>query len=181
MFYIKVPINTLPKKSILKTNVDSQYMIDLLEYDSRKVFNRPCFICLKSSQNDGHDYFKDIEDKVSLVIFDNYQKIKISNLKINYILVKNTTLFLAEIAKVWKKVISPYIFGITGSNGKTSTKEMLYCLFQNILTQENVLKTYKNNNNYWGVPFTLLSLNHKHKIAIIEMGISQKKENGIPV
>jgi UDP-N-acetylmuramoyl-tripeptide--D-alanyl-D-alanine ligase len=86
------------------------------------------------------------------------------------VLVKNGLEFLQKLANYHRKKFNIPVIGITGSNGKTSTKELINAVLS---TTYNVLATRGNLNNHIGVPLTLLNLNQNHEIAIIEMGANK--------
>ncbi|MFA4924843.1 MAG: UDP-N-acetylmuramoyl-tripeptide--D-alanyl-D-alanine ligase, partial [Ignavibacteriaceae bacterium] len=83
------------------------------------------------------------------------------------ITVENTVQTLGDLASVWRKKLSAKVIGITGSNGKTTTKEMLSVLLSE---RYKVQATVSNNNNHIGVPLTIFSCNEKHQILIAEAG-----------
>lgn len=89
------------------------------------------------------------------------------------IYVDDTTFALGEIAQYHRLQINPKVIAITGSNGKTTTKNMLFNIFNLIAP---TLKTAGNLNNQYGVPLTLLNLEPKHQFAIIEMGANHLGE-----
>lgn len=88
----------------------------------------------------------------------------------NILLVADGLTFLQDLARAHRLRFDIPVIGITGSNGKTSTKELVNCVLQ---TQYEVLCTTGNLNNHIGVPLTLLQLNKHHEIAIIEMGANK--------
>lgn len=85
------------------------------------------------------------------------------------ILVDNVLTALQQLAHRHRKVLGIPIIGITGTNGKTTTKELLAAVLS---TKFNLLYTEGNLNNHIGVPLTLLRLTHDHEMAVIEMGAS---------
>ena len=85
------------------------------------------------------------------------------------ILVDNVLKTLQQLAHHHRKVLGLPIIGITGTNGKTTTKELLAAVLS---TKFNLLYTEGNFNNHIGVPLTLLRLTHDHEMAVIEMGAS---------
>lgn len=90
-----------------------------------------------------------------------------------HIVVNDTRLALAELAGVWRKKSSVSVVGITGSNGKTTVKEMVAAILS---VNGNTLFTQGNLNNDIGVPLTLLRLNEQHRYAVIEMGANHPGE-----
>lgn len=129
--------------------------------DSRKVQKGDLFFAI----NNGNSYIDDVLDKgAALVIADNYK----GNDK-RVIKVDNTIKCMQELAKKYRKALNIKIIAITGSNGKTTTKDIIY----SILSQEFVTaKTMGNLNNHIGVPFTILQLDNKYEVAVLELGMS---------
>lgn len=86
-----------------------------------------------------------------------------------YILVESTGQALLDIAKLYRDSFDVKVVGITGSVGKTSTKEMI----ASVLSQKyNVHKTLGNFNNEWGLPITIFEMNEENQVAILEMGVN---------
>lgn len=139
--------------------------------DSRIIEKNDTFITIKGNKIDSYIYIKDIINVASAVITN--KKIKLKN-KTPIIKVKNTKKAITQIGKYnRKKYIDKPLIGITGSVGKTTTKDLLY---QILKTQYNVLKTKGNYNNQLGVPIMLSQINDKHDIIILEFGMNHLKE-----
>ncbi len=144
--------------------------------DSRLVTDKGVFIASVGEKTDSHKYIGEVFSKgVSLVITEKtpdevYEAYGIKQQEWgDYILVKNTFAALRKIAKAYREKLSLPIIGITGSVGKTSTKEFIF----NVLSAKyNCLKTEGNFNNEIGVPLTLLRISNEHEAAVVEMGIS---------
>jgi UDP-N-acetylmuramoyl-tripeptide--D-alanyl-D-alanine ligase len=131
--------------------------------DTRQRMDGGIFLALIGENFDAHHYIKKAEEMGAVAIIAS-QKI-VSNLPV--LLVKDTQKSLSDIAQYHLKNIQPKIVGITGSNGKTTTKNLL----ANILNlSAPTLKTQGNLNNHLGVPMTLLKLKPHHQYAVIEMG-----------
>lgn len=138
--------------------------------DTRKIEKDCLFICLKGANFNGNTFAEQaLLNGAKYVIADeaSYQT------KESIFLVDDALLYLQELANFHRSKFTIPVIGITGSNGKTSTKELINC----VLSQKyNVLATQGNLNNHIGVPLTLLHLNEKHEIAIIEMGANRFKD-----
>ena len=138
--------------------------------DTRNI-NKDClFICLKGANFNGNTFATQaIEAGAKYVIVDeeNYK----TNDAIFY--VPDCLIFLQNLATFHRSKFKIPIIGITGSNGKTSTKELINCVLSE---KYNVLSTKGNFNNHIGVPLTLLNLKEEHQIAIIEMGANKFKD-----
>ena len=133
--------------------------------DSRKVEKGFLFIPIKGQRVDGHDFIDQVLAKgASLTLSEK----ELPGNK-TYILVKSTKEAIRALAKYYLDVLDVKVVGITGSVGKTSTKEMI----ASVLSQKfNVHKTKGNFNNEIGLPLTVFELTNYHDIAVLEMGIS---------
>lgn len=132
--------------------------------DSRSIENGQAFIALRGKFQDGHKFISEAVDKgASLVVA---QRGIPGNFKIPFFLVDDTYEALKQIVYYIRKKKNPYVYGITGSVGKTTTKEMLSFLLQ---PAAKVLKNYKTENNLLGVGKTILSLRDE-EVLILELG-----------
>jgi len=135
--------------------------------DSRNVLHGGMFIALKGSSFNGNLYAQEtIANGARFAIVD--QKELADNDSIFY--VNDALVFLQKLANFHRNRFNIPIIGITGSNGKTTTKELIYEVLNSHL---NTHATKGNLNNHIGVPLTLLQLNSSHEIAIIEMGANK--------
>lgn len=134
--------------------------------DSRKVVPNNIYVALKGENNDGHDYIEQAEKQgAGLIILSNADK---APLETPFILVDDTLIALKELAEGYRKQLSAKFIAITGSNGKTSTKDML----ASVLAQKfKVGKTQGNYNNEIGVPLTLLAFDEDIDFGIVEIGM----------
>lgn len=134
--------------------------------DSRKVQAGGIFIAAKGERVDGHDFISQAEEAGVLGIVCEKEP---ECCRVPYILVEDSFQALKDIAEFYRQQLAIPIVGITGSVGKTSTKEMI----AGVLSQRfNVLKTQGNFNNEVGLPLTVLSIRKEHEAAVLEMGIS---------
>ena len=138
--------------------------------DTRKIELNCLFICLKGENFDGNQFAEDALMKgAKYVISDN----PIHAHKDKIFVVEDSLSFLQQLARHHRRKMRAKVIGITGSNGKTSSKELINC----VLSQGfDVLATEGNLNNHIGVPLTLLRLKQHHQIAIIEMGANKFKD-----
>lgn len=138
--------------------------------DTRTLTPNCLFICLSGANFDGNSFAQQaLQSGAKYVIADNPA---VCDEKAIFC-VDNTLVFLQQLANWHRNKFTIPIIGITGSNGKTSTKELIHC----VLSQKfNTLATAGNLNNHIGVPLTLLRLNTSHEIAIIEMGANRFKD-----
>jgi UDP-N-acetylmuramoyl-tripeptide--D-alanyl-D-alanine ligase len=149
-------------------NPDMFKSIYHVSIDSRNIKKNTLFIAIKGERFDGHDFVDEVVKKgaVAIIVSEkNFKKIK--DYDIPVITVKNTTIALGEVAKLWRAKLKTKIIGITGSAGKTTTKEILATLLSE---KFKVNKTVANNNNHIGVPLTILSTNEKHNVLVAELG-----------
>ena len=128
------------------------------------------FISLRGENFNGNKYaLKAIQDGCSYAIVDE----KEYDIHQNTILVNNTLKTLQDLATYHRNQLNIPLIGITGSNGKTTSKELINAILNSEL---NCYATKGNLNNHIGVPLSILEINKKHEIAIIEMGANHQKE-----
>jgi len=138
--------------------------------DSRKITNGAMFISLRGENFNGNKYaLKAIQGGCSYAIVDEEEY----DVHQNTILVNNALKTLQDLATYHRKQVNIPLIGITGSNGKTTSKELINAVLSSEL---NCYATKGNLNNHIGVPLSILEINKKHKIAIIEMGANHQKE-----
>ncbi len=161
---------------ILDVDLDSidsrfhQLLFTGITLDTRKLQPDNLFIVLKGAQVDGHDYLETAKQQGAVAALVS----QASTVDLPLIRVKDVTDALGQLAAAWRDQFSLPIIGITGSNGKTTLKNMMHAILiaacQNDRNQ--VLATLGNLNNHWGLPLTLARLNVEHRYAIIEMGMN---------
>jgi UDP-N-acetylmuramoyl-tripeptide--D-alanyl-D-alanine ligase len=155
-------------KSSVIYNPDNFKTIRNISIDSRNIPGNCLFVAVKGKKLDGHDFINDAVSKGCRAVVVNKKSIrKLDELDVPVIAVNDTINALGELAAVWRKKLSAKVIGITGSTGKTSTKEMIALLLS---SRYKVNKTVANNNNHIGVPLTLFSTNEKHDILVAELG-----------
>lgn len=139
--------------------------------DSRVIEKNDIFITLQGKNTNGYKYIEEVIDKASIIITN--KKIKLKN-KTPIIRIRNTKKALIKIGKYnRKKYIDKPLIGVTGSVGKTTTKELIGNIFK---TKYNILKTRKNYNNEIGVSLMLSEIKDKHDIIILELGMNHLGE-----
>ena len=142
----------------------------LVDTDSRKIRNNTIFFALKGDNFNGNTFAEE-----ALALGANYAIIdeEIYKTKDNIILVDNVLETLQKLANYHRRQLNLPIIGLTGSNGKTTTKELIH----SVLSKKYVTKATKGNlNNHIGVPLTLLSMTPKDEFGIVEMGANHQKE-----
>ncbi|MGD8306587.1 MAG: UDP-N-acetylmuramoyl-tripeptide--D-alanyl-D-alanine ligase [Ignavibacteria bacterium] len=136
--------------------------------DSRKIRKGSLFIAIKGKRFDGHEFVgKSVKNGASAVVINRRNLNEFDNIDIPIITVTDTTKALGYIANMWRRKLNTKIIGITGSTGKTTTKDMLATLLEE---KYKVNKTISNNNNHIGVPITILSTNERHDLLVSELG-----------
>ena len=134
--------------------------------DTRNLPVGCVFFALHGANFDGNKFAKQaLEQGAALAVIDNPEYA----LPEGTLLVDNTLLALQDLAREWRRELGLPIIGVTGTNGKTTTKELLAAVLS---TKYNIHYTQGNLNNQIGVPLTLLQLTRSHEMAIIEMGAS---------
>jgi len=167
------------EKKMLEKLLGDLYRMEIkgLSIDSRNIREGELFVAIKGVRFDGHDFVPDAMKRGAwgaLVERTGFEK-KYGNLSglRNILAVGDTLYALQELSHMHRKKFALPVVGITGSNGKTTTKEMLAGIFRQ---QGPVLKNEGNLNNHIGVPLTILRLAATHKAAVIEMGMSAPGE-----
>jgi UDP-N-acetylmuramoyl-tripeptide--D-alanyl-D-alanine ligase len=136
--------------------------------DSRLVKQDSLFIAIKGNKFDGHKFINEaVNNGATAVVIEKRKLKKYDNLKVPIIAVKDTTTALGEIASIWRSKLKAKVICITGSSGKTTTKDILVSLLK---SKYKVAGTLLNNNNHIGVPLTLLSAKSDDDFIVIEAG-----------
>ena len=146
-----------------KLLIDCNYLVST---DTRKITSKSIFFALKGKNFDGNEYaLEALKMGASFVIVDN--DFKNDLYKDQIIKVENVLQTLQELSKFNRQQSSAKVIALTGSNGKTSTKELIKTVLEN---KYDVVCTEGNLNNHIGVPLSLLKIKADTEIAIIEMG-----------
>ncbi|UCE04410.1 MAG: UDP-N-acetylmuramoyl-tripeptide--D-alanyl-D-alanine ligase [bacterium] len=138
--------------------------------DSRTIKPSQAFIAIKGEKYDGHQFIPEVQTSgvqifvVSRFWFESQDQ---QNLFGNYFIVDDTLRTLQEIGRYYRLKFSIPLLALTGSNGKTTTKEMIAAVLGE---KYNVIKNKGNLNNHIGVPLSLLEISTDHDIAVLEMG-----------
>ncbi len=149
-------------------NPDNFRTIRNITIDSRNIPGSCLFIAVKGERFDGHDFVdKAVSNGAEAVLVNKRKLKKLGDLDVPVVAVEDTVKAMGQLAGAWRKKLSTKIIGITGSAGKTSTKEMVAMLLS---TKFKVNKTVANHNNHIGVPLTLFSTNEKHDVLVAELG-----------
>lgn len=143
--------------------------------DTRKDLTGKIFVALKGDTFDAHDY---IDQAVAagasaIVLHRVSESVKLNFDKTTVLQVEDTLKALQNLGNYWRRKMPAKVLGLTGSNGKTTTKEFAATL---ISSCKSVYFSKGSLNNHWGVPMSLLELGRHHEIAIIEMGMNHLGE-----
>ena len=157
-------------------NPDEFKTVTSVTIDSRNVRKNSAFVAIKGEKFDGHSFVKKaVKNGSTVVVINEKSYKKFNGLKVPIVTVKDTTKALGDLANIWRKKINTKIIGITGSSGKTTTKEMLT---QILKEKYKVNKTKANYNNQIGVPLTILDTDSKNDFLVLEMGTNHFGETG---
>ena len=160
---------------MLNIDYDKRYadvLVEGVSIDTRSIVKNNLFVPLKGERVDSHDFVSvAIENGASVVLWN--RSIKSPPTDYPVLFVEDTRQALSDLAAAYRKQCSYIAIGITGSNGKTSTKDMI----AGVLSQKyKVQKTSGNHNNEIGVPLTLLAFDEDCEIGVIEMGMENLHE-----
>jgi UDP-N-acetylmuramoyl-tripeptide--D-alanyl-D-alanine ligase len=148
-------------------------IIHRVHTDTRTLQSGDLYIALKGDQFDGNDYLKQAKEAgAAAVICSLGRAIE----GIPCLEVPDTFQALGDLAHAWRKQFTIPIIAVTGSNGKTTTTQLIASILHDAYPNEQALGTQHNFNNAIGVPLTLLRLRQHHKIAVVEMGMNHPGE-----
>ncbi|MEW6186812.1 MAG: UDP-N-acetylmuramoyl-tripeptide--D-alanyl-D-alanine ligase [Thermodesulfobacteriota bacterium] len=142
--------------------------------DTRTLKKGEIFIALKGPRFDGHDHLRQAFEKGAVAaLVDHPPASGMVSADRIVIQVRDTLTALGDLAALWRRKFDLPLVGISGSNGKTTTKEMLASILEK---QGPTLKNPGNLNNWIGLPLSLLALNENHRYAVLEMGMNHPGE-----
>lgn len=137
--------------------------------DSRAVQPGELFVALSGPNFDAHDFADAAREAGAVALLVDHKL----DCALPQLVVQDTLRALGQLAAYWRSQLTLPVIAVTGSNGKTTVKEILHSIFSQL---GETLATSGNLNNHIGVPLTLLSINRQHKAAIIEMGANHPNE-----
>lgn len=141
--------------------------------NSKKIDKDNLFIALRGERFDAHDFLGDVVAQgAAAVVVDRVP----NKVNVPALVVPDTRYALGQIAHYWRQKFSIPVIGVTGSNGKTTVKEMIASILSAAFGEKNYLSTLGNLNNEIGVPLTLFRLENSHRAAVIEMGMNHPGE-----
>ena len=145
--------------------------------DSRTVAAGQLFIALRGDKFDGHDFVGVARERgAAAAVVDAAGAEALREAVLPLIVVADTRLALGELAAHWRARFTLPVIGVTGSNGKTTNKEMIASIMKAAFGDAAVLSTQGNLNNDIGLPLTLLKLDAGHRAAVVEMGMNHPGE-----
>jgi UDP-N-acetylmuramoyl-tripeptide--D-alanyl-D-alanine ligase len=148
-------------------NFTGKEVFENVTTDTRTMKAGGIFVAIAGDNFDGHEYIKEAKKKGAAAVVLQKGKVKQIPSQVPTIVVPDSIKGLGELAAVWRKKLSAKVIALTGSNGKTTTKEMLLAVLGE---KYSVNGTVSNNNNFIGVPLTIFSTNASHEYVVIEMG-----------
>lgn len=149
---------------------DSSRIIDKFSTDSRIGDDTTLFVPIIGERVDAHDFIKNAMESGMRCTFTMRDHVEEGTEDMTYIQVDQSVAALQRLGEVYRSNFTLPLIGITGSVGKTTTKEMIAAALE---TKLNVLKTDKNMNSQVGLPQMMTRISKEHNIAVIEMGMSQ--------
>ena len=175
MSILKVTIEDLFNlPSAVIHNPDGFKSARTVSIDSRSIKKNSIFFAIKGENFDGHSFVKEAVKKGAAAVVINKRKLRnFESVKIPIITVDDTAKAYGDLAKTWRDKLNAKVVSLTGSNGKTTTKEILATLLSE---KYKVVKTEANNNNHIGVPLTIFSANEKTEVLVLEHGTNHFNE-----
>lgn len=143
-----------------------------ISIDTRTIKPGNLFVAVKGEKLDGHDFISEAVKKGAIAVLVN----KTMDISLPQLVVNDTLDAFGKIAALWRNQFSIPIIGVTGSNGKTTLKNMIAGILRAASNDESVLATEGNLNNNIGVPIMLCRLTAEHRFAVLEMGMNHAGE-----
>lgn len=166
----------LPGSTLINASAASakEIVISRVGTDSRQIERNELFVALVGERFDAHDFLSDVAKAGAGAVLISHQDQCPADLPA--ICVSNTRIGLGNLAKAWRATHSIPLALVTGSNGKTTVKEMIASIFKSAVGEQHTLVTKGNLNNDIGLPLTLLKLRSTDRLAVVELGMNHPGE-----
>lgn len=151
---------------------DPSHTFSRVHTDSRTVEPGDLFVALKGERFDAHDFLADVVARGAAAVLVSRD----IDAGIPALIVPDTRLGLGELAAGWRRQFAPPTVAVTGSNGKTTVKEMIAAIFAVAVGDDDRLATGGNLNNDIGLPLTVLRMRAHHRLAVLELGMNHPGE-----
>ena len=145
--------------------ISAREYIHSVTQNSQEVKEGSLFVALKGQRADGHDFIEEAENRGAVAAVVEYE---MEGISIPQFTVPSTVMALGDLARIWRGRLNIPVIGVTGSVGKTSTKEMIAHVLEGTFETH---KSRKNYNNEIGLPIELMNLNEKHHCSVVEFGM----------
>jgi murE/murF fusion protein len=150
-----------------------------VQTDTRQLSAGALFVALRGERFDGHDYLAQAAKAGAIAAIVESAVTTATDQPLAQIALGDTQLALQKIARAWRARFDIPVIGVAGSNGKTTTKEMIAAMLRAWVGDTATLATQGNLNNEIGVPLTVLKLRQQHRAAVIEMGMNHPGEMAV--
>ena len=145
--------------------------------DSRRLSRGALFVALRGERFDGHRFLDAVrESGAAAAMVDEEARSTAASVRLPLLVVGDTRRGLARLAAHWRSRFDIPLIAVTGSNGKTTVKEMIAAILRAHFGETHVLATEGNLNNDIGLPLTLLNLREHHRVAVVELGMNHPGE-----
>lgn len=168
-----IPIQTLANFAAGTLRGDGSRLVTKVNTDSRKIVNGEVFVALVGEKFDAHDFIPQVANAGAAAVVVSKTNPSWAALPCAVIEVGDTLVALQQMARAYRLTHNPLVIGLTGSNGKTSTKDLTAIVMAKKLVTR---ATFGNLNNHIGVPLTLLSLQEGEQCCVTEMGMNHPGE-----
>lgn len=170
----------LPEKLAESINAQLLYkgtkLISDVKIDSREIKNGDLFVAVSGEKTDGHNFISSAAEKGAAAVLIDMPDVDITKVKeygCSVILAENTVTALGLFAKKYKEELSVFTVAVTGSVGKTTTRQFIHSVLSSEISTH---KTEGNYNNELGLPLSVLKISSDHKASVLELGMSAKGE-----
>ncbi|WP_186310827.1 UDP-N-acetylmuramoyl-tripeptide--D-alanyl-D-alanine ligase [Paraburkholderia sp. BCC1886] len=173
MFTLREAATLIPGATVLG---DDTVGFDCVSTDSRRVGPGDLFVALKGDRFDAHDFLAEVASRnVTAVLVSRTP----GDWRVPSLQVADTRVALGALARGWRRKFDMPLVAVTGSNGKTTVKEMIASIFAAAVGDDARLATAGNFNNDIGLPLTLFRLRETHRLAVVELGMNHPGETSL--